>query len=67
MIDSVFYDLRYFLAYYLMVMITFGLIFNLFFNAPSEDSVGLGPLSYIIMSLKIVWGEGSFDISNTEY
>ncbi len=50
-----------------MVMITFGLIFNMLFKNPSDDSLGLGPLSYILMSLKIVWGEGSFDISNTEY
>ena len=37
------------------------------FNEPNEDSTGLGPFSYFIMSLRIVWGEGSFDIEKSDY
>ena len=62
MVQAVFYDLRLFLAYYLIVMITFSFILMIVFNDPNKDSEGLGPLSYVLMSLRIVWGEGSFDI-----
>jgi len=67
MVQAVFYDLRLFLAYYAMVMVTFGFILMIVFKDPIKDSSGLGPISYIIMSLRIVWGEGSFDIENSEY
>ena len=62
MVQAVFYDLRLFLAYYIMVITTFGFLMMVIFDEPSSDSEGLGPASYIIMSLRIVWGESSFDI-----
>jgi hypothetical protein len=62
MVQAVFYDLRLFLAYYIMVITTFGFLLMVIFDEPSSDSEGLGPVSYIIMSLRIVWGESSFDI-----
>ncbi len=67
MIDSVFYDLRFFLCYYIMVMTTFAMIFNILFDQPVTDSAGFGSLSYLLMSLRTVWGEGSFDIEKTEF
>jgi len=67
MVQAVFYDLRLFLAYYLMVITTFGFILMVIFDDPNPDSQGLGLFSYIIMSLRIVWGEGSFDIEKSEY
>jgi hypothetical protein len=67
MVQAVFYDLRLFLAYYLMVITTFGFIFMVVFDDPNSDSQGLGPFSYIIMSLRIVWGEGSFDIEKSHF
>jgi hypothetical protein len=65
MVQGVFYDLRLFLAYYIMVITTFGVIFMVIFDDPNSDSEGLGPFSFIIMSLRIVWGEGSFDIEKS--
>jgi hypothetical protein len=67
MVQAVFYDLRHFLAYYLMVITTFGFILMVIFDDPNPDSQGLGLFSYMIMSLRIVWGEGSFDIDKSEY
>ena len=67
MVQGVFYDLRLFLAYYIMVITTFGVIFMVIFDDPNSDSDGLGPFSFIIMSLRIVWGEGSFNIEKSEY
>ena len=67
MVQAVFYDLRLFLAYYIMVVTTFGFILMVIFDDPTYDSEGLGTFSYIIMSLRIVWGEGSFDIENSQY
>jgi len=67
MVQAVFYDLRLFLAYYSLVMLVFGFILMIVFNDPSKDSDGLGPFSYMIMSLRIVWGESSFDIEKSEY
>jgi hypothetical protein len=67
MVQAVFYDLRLFLAYYLMVITTFGFILMVIFDEPNPDSQGLGLFSYMIMSLRIVWGEGSFDIDKSEY
>jgi hypothetical protein len=67
MVEAVFYDLRLFLAYYLMVISTFGFILMVIFDEPNSDSQGLGPFSYIIMTLRIVWGEGSFDIESSQY
>ena len=62
MVEAVFYDLRLFLAYYIMVITTFGFLLMVIFDEPNSDSEGLGPASFIIMSLRIVWGESSFDI-----
>jgi hypothetical protein len=62
MVQAVFYDLRLFLAYYIMVITTFGFLLMVIFDEPNSDSEGLGPASFIIMSLRIVWGESSFDI-----
>jgi hypothetical protein len=67
MVQAVFYDLRLFLAYYIMVITTFGFLLMVIFDEPNSDSEGLGAVSYIIMSLRIVWGEGSFDIEKSEY
>jgi hypothetical protein len=67
MVQAVFYDLRLFLAYYIMVVTTFGFILMVIFDDPTYDSEGLGTFSYIIMSLRIVWGEGSFDIGKSQY
>ncbi len=66
MVKSVFLEIRSFLAYYLMVMITFGLIILVVFEDYAKDCFGLGLISYILMSFRIVWGEGSFDISETD-
>ena len=65
MITRVFKDLKSFLTYYIFVMITFGLLFSVIFEAPASDSEGLGPISYVLMSLRIVWG-GSFEVGKTE-
>jgi hypothetical protein len=65
MVQAVFYDLRLFLAYYIMVITTFGFLLMVIFDEPNSDSEGLGLASYIIMSLRIVWGEGSFDIEKS--
>jgi len=65
MITRVFKDLKSFLTYYIFVMITFGLLFSVIFEAPASDSEGLGPISYVLMSLRIVWG-GSFEVDKTE-
>jgi hypothetical protein len=67
MIEAVFMDLKNFIIYYFLVMTTFGFIFKILFEDPSADCVGFGPFSYILMSLRIVWGEGSFDIEKTDY
>ena len=67
MILTVFSDLKIFLFYYLLVMTLFGFIFMILFGEPSEDSVGLGPLSFVLMSFRIVWGENSFDIEKTNH
>ena len=67
MVQGVFYDLRLFLAYYIMMITTFAVIFMVIFDDPNSDSKGLGPFSFIIMSLRILWGEGSFEIKNTQY
>ena len=67
MIQAVFIDLRIFLAYYLMVMTLFGFVFMILFGEPSQDSEGLGPFSFILMSFRIVWGAGDFEIENTNY
>jgi hypothetical protein len=50
-----------------MVITTFGFVFMVIFDEPNSDSLGLGPFSYIIMTLRIVWGEGSFDIEKSQY
>ena len=67
MVQAVFYDLRLFLAYYTMGITTFGFILMVIFDDPNRDSEGLGTFSYLIMSLRIVWGEGSFNIEKAEY
>ncbi len=67
MLEAVFFQLSNFLAYIFIVMIAFGLIFRVIFDNPSSDSKGAGPFSFVIMAFRIVWGEGSFDIENTEY
>jgi hypothetical protein len=48
-----------------MVITTFGVIFMVIFDDPNSDSEGLGAFSFIIMSIRIVWGEASFDIQKT--
>ena len=67
MVQAVFYDLRLFLAYYIMVITTFSFLLMVIFDDPNSDSEGLGTASFIIMSLRIVWGEGSFDIEKSQY
>lgn len=67
MLKTVFVELRFFLFYYVLVMLTFGIVFKVIFKDPSEDSQGAGPFSYLIMSLRIVWGDGEFDINKTEF
>lgn len=67
MIQSVFIELSNFLAYYLFVMITFGVIFVVVFDEASTDTQGAGLFSFVLMAFRVVWGEGSFDIANTEY
>jgi hypothetical protein len=66
MIQAVFKDLRLFLAYYIMVITTFSLLLMVIFDDPYSDSEGLAPVSYIIMSLQIIWG-GSFEIEKSQY
>jgi hypothetical protein len=56
MIQAVFYDLRLFLAYYIMGITTFAFILMVIFDDPNRDSEGLGTFSYLIMSIRIVWG-----------
>jgi hypothetical protein len=56
MVQGVFYDLRIFLAYYIMMITTIVIIFMVIFDDPNSDSEGLGPFSFIIMSLRILWG-----------
>jgi hypothetical protein len=67
MVQGVFYDLRLFLAYYAMVMVTFSFLLMIIFDEPMRDSSGLGSMSYIVMSLRIVWGEGSFNIEESKF
>ena len=67
MIEAVFWELSNFLAYLVIVMIAFGLVFKIVFDEPALDSQGAGPVSYIIMAFRVVWGEGSFNIENTEF
>ena len=70
MVQAVFYDLRLFLAYYIMVITTFGFILMVIFDDPNSESGGdggLGPFSFIIMSLRMVWGEGSLNIEKSPY
>ena len=67
MVQAVFYDLRLFLAYYIMVITTFGLILSVLFDEPNSDSEGLGTFSYILMSLRILWGEGPFEIEKSQF
>jgi hypothetical protein len=50
-----------------MVITTFSIILMVIFDDPNSDSDGLGTVSFIIMSLRIVWGEGSFDIEKSPY
>jgi hypothetical protein len=56
MIQAVFYDLRLFLAYYIIGITAFGFILMVIFDDPNRDSEGLGTFSYLIMSIRIVWG-----------
>ena len=65
MVQGVFYDLRIFLVYYLMVQTVFGFLLMILFKTPDDGSTGLDQLSYIIMSLRIVWGEGAFEIDKS--
>ena len=67
MVKTVFFDLRMFFAYYTSVIFTFSFMLMIIFKEVSEDSAGLGFVSFFIMSLRIVWGEGSFDIEQTDY
>jgi hypothetical protein len=67
MLQAVFFDLRLFLAYYIMVITTFGFILMVLFNEPNSDSESLGAFSYILMSLRILWGEGSFEIEKSQF
>jgi hypothetical protein len=70
MIQAVFYDLRLFLAYYIMVIVTFGFILMVIFDDPNSESGDGGlerPFSFIIMSLRMVWGEGSLNIEKSPY
>ena len=50
-----------------MVITTFSFLLMVIFDDPNSDSEGLGTASFIIMSLRIVWGEGSFDIEKSQY
>jgi hypothetical protein len=71
MVQAVFYDLGLFLAYYIMVIATFGFILMVIFDDPNSESGGDGglggPFSFIIMSLRMVWGEGSLNIEKSPY
>lgn len=67
MLEAVFWELSNFLAYLLIVMCAFGLVFKVVFDDPSPDSIGAGPISFMIMAFRVVWGEGSFDIEKTEF
>jgi hypothetical protein len=67
MVQRVFYDLRFFLVYYILMITTFAGILMVIFDEPNSDSEGLGSFSFIIMSLRILWGEGSFDIEKTQF
>lgn len=58
MIQAVFYDLRNFLYYYIMVITTLGFVLMIILNEPYSEKEFPGPLSFIIMSLRMVWGEG---------
>ena len=54
MVLGVLHDLRLFLACYPMVDTTFGVLLVVLFDDPHSDSEGLGPLSFIVMTLRIL-------------
>jgi len=68
MIEAVLLDIRVFLIYYSIVMFTFSLLMGTLFDSPNEDCEGLGTiLGFFMQSFRIVWGEGSFEIKDTNY
>jgi hypothetical protein len=59
MVQAVFYDLSNFLVYYFLVITTFGFILMVIFADDSNfDSDVSAPFSFIIVSLRMVLGEG---------
>ena len=66
MFEAVFMDLEDFIIYCFLARTTFGFIFKKLFEEPSAYCAGFGPFSFILMSLRIVWGEGSFRIEKTD-
>ena len=62
MVRGVFHDFCLFLACYTMVFTTFGILLMVHFDDSNSKSQGLGPLTFIIMSFCILWGEYSFEI-----
>jgi len=61
-VKGVFHNFRLFLACYTMVFTTFGILLMVHFDDSNSKSQGLGPLTFIIMSFCILWGEYSFEI-----
>ena len=55
-VQGVFHDFRLFLACYTMVFTTFGVLLMVLFDDSYSKSEGLGPLTFIIMSICILWG-----------
>ena len=59
MVQAVFYDLSNFLVYYFLVITTFGFILMVIFaNDSNFESNVSAPFSFIIVSLRMVLGEG---------
>jgi hypothetical protein len=56
MVRGVLHDPRLFLACYPMVDTTFGVLLVVLFDDPHSDCEGVGPLSFIIMTLCILGG-----------
>ena len=61
-VKGVFHNFRLFLACYTMVFTTFCILLMVHFDDSNSKSQGLGPLTFIIMSFCILWGEYSFEI-----
>jgi hypothetical protein len=50
-----------------MVFKTFSVILMVLFDDPYSDSEGLGPLSFIIMTLRILWGRVASTFEKMQY